>query len=97
QKLTSAGVADPAASLGSGSLRLAVGPGLEIDIAPKEHSLLGIRDAINSANAGVTATVVNDGSANGHRLVLTANQSGAANTMRLSADDPSLAQFHYDP
>lgn len=97
QKLTSAGVADPAASLGSGSLRLAVGPELDIEVTPKEHSLLGIRDAINAAKAGVTATVVNDGSANGNRLVLTANQTGAANTIRLTANDPSLAQFNYDP
>jgi flagellar hook-associated protein 2 len=100
QKLTSVGVADPAASLGSGSLRIAVGPELEVTVTPTENSLLGLRDAINASKAGVTATVVNDGSANGHRLVLTANQSGAANTIRITASDgsdPGLTQFNYDP
>lgn len=97
QKLTSAGVADLTTELGSGTLQIAVGPEESITIAPASHSLQGIRDAINASKAGVTATIVNDGSANGHRLVLTANQSGAANTIRISASDPSLVQFNYDP
>jgi flagellar hook-associated protein 2 len=40
-------------------------------------SLQGIRDKINSAGAGVTASVVSDGGTAGH-LVLTANSAGAS-------------------
>jgi flagellar hook-associated protein 2 len=44
-----------------------------------------VRDAINQANAGVGASIVNDGT--GARLVLTANSTGAANTISLTVAD----------
>jgi flagellar hook-associated protein 2 len=48
-------------------------------------SLSDIRDAINAAAIGVTATIVNDGSATvPNRLVLTSNNSGAANSMKIT-------------
>ena len=40
-------------------------------------TLQGLRDTINSANLGVTASIINDGSATPYRLVLTANATGA--------------------
>ncbi|MDP1652715.1 MAG: flagellar filament capping protein FliD [Rhodocyclaceae bacterium] len=40
-------------------------------------TLQGIRDTVNSANLGVTATIINDGSGTPYRLVLTANETGA--------------------
>ena len=72
-----------------------------IDVA--NNTLQGIRDAINAANIGVTASIINDGSATPYRLVLTSNNSGAQNSMRIAvagnADvaallghDPSAAQ-----
>lgn len=42
-------------------------------------TLQDIRDAINGANLGVTATIINDGSGTPYRLALTANDTGTAN------------------
>ncbi|MDH4275339.1 MAG: flagellar filament capping protein FliD [Gammaproteobacteria bacterium] len=53
-------------------------------ITVTDGSLAGVRDAINTANVGVTASIVNSGA--GYQLVLT-SQSGAASTMRISAAD----------
>ncbi|BBP00870.1 flagellar filament capping protein FliD [Sulfuriferula nivalis] len=71
-----------------------------ITIDSSNNSLQGIRDAINAANMGVTATIVNDGSGTPYRLTLTSNSSGASNSMKIttsggdSAVDNLLA---YDP
>jgi flagellar hook-associated protein 2 len=42
-------------------------------------TLQDIRDAINGANLGITASIVNDGSNAPYRLVLTADKTGVAN------------------
>jgi flagellar hook-associated protein 2 len=72
-----------------------------ITIGSGNNSLAGIRDAINAANAGVTASLVNDGTS-GYRLSLTSSDSGARNAMRISvAGDPAtvgdLGNLAYDP
>jgi flagellar hook-associated protein 2 len=48
-----------------------------VDIAPDATSLTAIRDAVNDADIGVQASVINDGS--GERLVFNAADSGADN------------------
>lgn len=53
-------------------------------IDSSNNSLQGIRDAINKANIGVTATIVSDGSATPYHLVLTSNSTGAASSMKIS-------------
>lgn len=54
------------------------------------NSLQGIRDAINKAAIGVTATIVSDGSATPNHLVLTSNKTGATSSMKVSvARDPA--------
>lgn len=70
-----------------------------ITIDPANTSLSGIRDAINKADAGVTASIVNDGGASPYRLVLTQTASGNANSMKISvAGDPALqALLGHDP
>jgi flagellar hook-associated protein 2 len=63
------------------------------------NSLSGIRDAINKANIGVTATIINDGSTNGNRLELTSNSTGASNSMRIGVTEGTpagLANLAYD-
>ncbi len=55
-----------------------------VTIDASNNSLSGIRDAINSANIGVSATIVNDGSASPYRLVLTDNTTGISNSMKIS-------------
>ncbi len=60
---------------------------LSITINESNSSLAGIRDAINNAEVGVTASIVNDGSDTPYRLVLTSNESGLENSIRISVAD----------
>lgn len=62
-----------------------------ITISSSNNTLSGIRDAINGANAGVSASIVSDGTSSGSRLVLTANNTGAANAVRLSVNQTGTA------
>jgi flagellar hook-associated protein 2 len=74
-----------------------------VTIDNTNNSLQGIRDAINKANIGVTASIVSDGSANPYHLVIKSNQTGAASSMKISVQgtDPDLTTFNnlvgYDP
>lgn len=63
--------------------------GVDINIDSTHGTLEGVRDAINAANAGVTATILNDGSGSPYRLVLTSNDTGQANSMRISVTGDS--------
>jgi flagellar hook-associated protein 2 len=58
-------------------------PGGSVVIDNTNNTVTGIRDAINKANIGVKASIVNDG--DGYRLVLTSAKSGAANSMEITA------------
>ncbi|AVZ79592.1 flagellar hook-associated protein [Zoogloeaceae bacteirum Par-f-2] len=64
---------------------------LEITIDSSNNTLAGLRDAINAAKGGVTATIIT-GTA-GARLVLTSDRSGTDNVMQLSG----LTGFDFDP
>ena len=55
-----------------------------VSITAANNSLQGIRDAINSANIGVTASIINDGSANPYRLSLSSGAQGASNSVKIS-------------
>jgi len=70
-----------------------------VTIDSSNNTLTGIRDAINAANIGVTATIINDGTASPYRLVLTSSATGAANSMQISVSgDASLSSLlSYDP
>ncbi len=79
---------DPATALGGGSLDISVaGNSFNVPIASGNSTLAEIRDAINGAadNTGVTATIINEGAAS--RLVLTADESGAANAVSVAVND----------
>lgn len=56
-----------------------------VTIDASSNSLQGIRDAVNNADIGVTATILNDGS--GDRLVFTSTDSGAANGLEITTSD----------
>lgn len=63
-------------------------------------TLEGIRDAINAkTDAGVTASIVKDGSASPHRLVLTSTRTGENASLRISvAGDTALQDLlAHDP
>jgi len=70
-----------------------------VTIDATDNTLSGIRDAINKANMGVTATIVNDGSGTPYRLSLSVGSTGAANSLKISvAGDPALANLlNQDP
>jgi flagellar hook-associated protein 2 len=70
-----------------------------VTIDANNNSLQGIRDAINSAKIGVTATVINDGSKTPYSLTLSSSNSGANNSMKISvAGDAALsALLSQDP
>lgn len=72
-------------------------PAQSITIDSDNNSLEGLRDAINAANIGVSASIINDGSANGYHLSMTSTATGARNAMQISVDDASLNAFTYDP
>lgn len=62
-----------------------------IDISAANSSLSGIRDAINNAKAGVTASIINVGNGQ-YRLSVTANDTGSDNAMTLSVSGDSALQ-----
>jgi flagellar hook-associated protein 2 len=68
--------------------------GGSVTIDSSNNSLQGIATAINAANVGVNATIINDGSGTPFRLVLTSNSSGAASSMRIAVSgDATLNSF----
>lgn len=118
-KISSKTFADAVSSVGTGTLTIDFGTydsggntfalnadktSKSITIDSTNNSLSGIRDAINQAKAGVTASILNDGSA--YRLVLSSNDSGAANSIRLlvsndsggtNTDELGLSKLAFNP
>ena len=75
-----------------------------ITIDNDDNSLQGIRDAVNAAEMGVTASLVNDGS--GFKLLFTSDETGEENGVKISVsdtsdgsdtDDSGLSQLAFDP
>lgn len=66
---------------------------LEIKLTKDQTSLEGMRDAINNANGGVSASIVKLKD-NDYQLVLTSSETGLANKMSISVSgDDKLNQF----
>jgi flagellar hook-associated protein 2 len=101
----SVAVADPNAAIvtsGSGSFAVQGTDGTVKAFTLTNNSLNGLRDAINSSGAGVTATIVNTGSgATPYQLVVTANDTGTGTTggvVRLAAiNNPDNSATTVDP
>ncbi|MEW5890875.1 MAG: flagellar filament capping protein FliD [Pseudomonadota bacterium] len=104
------------ATIGTGTITIAFGtfsggtftvngdrPAQTIAIGTGDGTLSGIRDAINNANAGVNASIVNDGS--GYRLVIASKFEGTKNSLKITVSDDDgthtdmsgLSQLAYDP
>ncbi len=115
QKLKSANFATTSSTVGSGTLTIQFGTynggtftlnpdkaAQSITITPGNSSLSGIRDAINQANAGISASIVNDGT--GNRLVISSQDTGLSNALKITAtdddgndtDNAGLSQLVYD-
>ncbi|MCC6156660.1 MAG: flagellar filament capping protein FliD, partial [Deltaproteobacteria bacterium] len=73
----SQGFASFSAAIGQGTFRVSIeGEDHDITVNSSNATLSGLRDAINAADFGVTASIVNDGGANPYRLVLASDESG---------------------
>ena len=74
-----------------------------ITIGSNQSSLSGVRDAINAANAGISANIISAGTSS-NRLVITSTDSGAANALKITVVDSDssntnnagLSQLAYD-
>ncbi|WP_096663653.1 flagellar filament capping protein FliD [Polaromonas sp. AET17H-212] len=65
-----------------------------VTIDASNNSLSGIRDAINKADIGVSASIVNDGGSSPYRLVLSAKATGQTQSLKLSvAGDATLSSL----
>jgi len=104
-QIASQGFTDALANdFGTGTIRIAVGQAgyKTIDIDDGNNNLVAIKDAINDAGVGVTASIINDGTASQpYRLLLTADRTGAANTIdvEVSLDGGGALDFtggHFD-
>jgi flagellar hook-associated protein 2 len=89
QSQASANFADRTADLGAGTLTITQGSGatqktLTVTLDASASSLEDVRDAINKQNGGVSASIVNDGTTNPYRLVLTAKNTGTDAQMTVS-------------
>lgn len=73
----------------SGDITLMTASGDAITVTPDDYSLEGIADAINGSGAGISASVVNDGSA--YRLLLSADETGEANAITQVTGSDDLA------
>ncbi|MDD2685021.1 MAG: flagellar filament capping protein FliD [Gallionella sp.] len=62
-----------------------------ITIDSSNNTLEGIRNAINAADMGVSATIVNDGSGTPYRLALSSDNSGISNSIKISTDGADAA------
>jgi len=89
-QLTSDGYADTTTTrVGTGTVSIQVGTGAPkvITIDDSNNTLAGLRDAINRAGAGVTATIVNDGSGTTpYRLIVTSNTGGTAGAVTVETN-----------
>lgn len=97
QVLQSAALADSTAVAGTGTLTITTGStSIDVTLASPANTLADLASAINSANAGVTATVVSD--KNGARIVLKgATGADSAFTIAAGTDaDADLARFAFD-
>jgi flagellar hook-associated protein 2 len=73
-----------------------------ITIDSTNNSLQGIRDAINTANIGVNASIVGDGSATPYHLVLNSNKTGIASSLKITSSGETGGTgigdlLNYDP
>ena len=75
-----------------------------ITIDASNNTLDGLRDAINKADVGARASIINDGQ--GFRLVISASESGVANSLKITVSDTGdgnntdlagLSMLAYDP
>lgn len=103
EKVRSTGYASATATIPTGTLQIDLGNfngtsftadaarHFSVTIDSSNNTMSGLRDAINNANAGVTASLVNDGTST--RLVVSSKDTGANSAFKLSG----LTGFDFNP
>jgi flagellar hook-associated protein 2 len=103
EKVRSTGYASATSTIPTGTLKIDLGNfngttftadaarTFNVTIDSSNNTMTGLRDAINNANAGVTASLVNDGTST--RLVVSSKDTGANNAFKLSG----LTGFDFNP
>lgn len=109
QSLSSASFAATTTSIGYGDLNISIGDyngtftTTTVSIDSGADTLADIKQAINDANAGVTASIIFDGS--GYKLNLVSDKTGLANQIKITVsndgdtandDNAGLSQLAYD-
>lgn len=86
EKEVSDGFSATSSSVSTGTFSIKVGSTTtNITIDSSNNTLEGLKNAINSSGAGVTATILNDGnSSNPYRLVISSNSTGTDNVITFS-------------
>ncbi|MGI6296773.1 MAG: flagellar filament capping protein FliD [Armatimonadota bacterium] len=86
----------PAATIGTGQVRINFendpSKDFTVDIDTANNSLTGLKEAINRANGGVQASIINAGSASSpsYQLILTSKETGEISQFTVDAD-PTIA------
>ncbi len=82
----SSGFDSPDTSFGdTGFLEISLGGNtVSVEINSSNNTLQGTMEAINAANAGVTATIVNDGTEDPYKLVINSDNPGLANAFTIT-------------
>lgn len=85
-QVASQGFSDPNAALKQGTLTVQVGSSdpITVTLDGQNNTLQGLANAINSAGGDVKASIINDGSSTPYRLMLTATNTGAANSIAVT-------------
>jgi len=89
-KIASKAYTDTSTSVGEGTLTLSTGSdSFDVLIDNTNNTVAGIRDAINNAsdNTGVTASIITD--VTGVHLVLSSDDTGTANALKVTVADTS--------
>jgi flagellar hook-associated protein 2 len=86
ERRVSQGFASRTTSVGTGSFDIQVGSGpvTSITIDGSNSTVEGLVQAINDADAGVSASILNDGSGTPFRIVIQGNDTGAANLLNIT-------------
>lgn len=106
QQKRSSAFSAPDTSIGTGTITIQVGnqESIDIEISSENNTLNDIANAINEAEAGVTAGVINDGNGN-YYLTLQAQKTGTENSITFSiqdddgddTDNSGLSALYTDP
>jgi len=90
--------ADELNAFGTGIIEIGVGSASAqtITIDASNNNLTAIKDAINDAKVGITASIINDGSSsNPYRLILSADDTGLSNDISITSNLTGGANFNY--